>query len=50
MRKIIKVGLVLATILPAVPAFAGPCEHPSDRASNGSLCGGRSSDSRPGGK
>lgn len=32
-----------------VPAFAA-CERDSDRASDGSRCGGRSSDSRPGGK
>jgi len=50
MTKIVAATLLLAVILPAVPAFAGPCEHYYDRASDGSQCGGRSSDSRPGGK
>jgi hypothetical protein len=33
----------------ALPAFA-KCTHDDDRAADGSRCGGRSSDSRPGGK
>lgn len=31
-------------------AWAGPCDNPNDRASDGSRCGGRSSSERPGGK
>jgi hypothetical protein len=50
MTKTIAVALLFATVLPAIPALAGPCDHSSDRASDGSRCGGRSSDSRPGGK
>ncbi len=30
-------------------AFAGRCQHDSDTAADGSRCGGRSADSRPGG-
>ena len=43
--------LVLALLAAASvgQAFAA-CERDSDRASDGSRCGGRSSDSRPGGK
>ena len=31
-------------------AMAQNCQHDSDRASDGSRCGGRSSNSRPGGR
>jgi len=44
--------LLVLALLAAVSvsqAFAA-CERDSDRASDGSRCGGRSSDSRPGGK
>lgn len=43
--------LVLALMVAgtAAPAFA-KCQRDSDRAADGSRCGGRSSDSRPGGK
>ena len=41
--------LALLVAEAASPAFAA-CERDSDRASDGSRCGGRSSDSRPGGK
>ena len=30
-------------------AVAGPCQYASDTASDGSRCGGRSAESRPGG-
>jgi hypothetical protein len=48
--KLVYVALLLAALLPSLPAFAGPCDHASDRAADGSRCGGRSSDSRPGGR
>ena len=44
--------IVLLALLAAASvgqAFAA-CEHDSDRAKDGSRCGGRSSDSKPGGK
>jgi hypothetical protein len=50
MTKTLAAALLLATLLPAVSALAGPCTHSSDRASDGSRCGDRSSDSRPGGR
>ncbi|WP_406946879.1 transmembrane anchored protein [Klebsiella variicola] len=34
----------------ATQAFAGNCQHPDDTAADGSRCGGRSADSRPGGQ
>ena len=40
---------VMAPLLTGVAA-AGGCQHASDRASDGSRCGGRSADSRPGGR
>jgi hypothetical protein len=43
---------IIATALIVIPynaAFAGPCQYDSDRASDGSRCGGRSAESRPGG-
>jgi hypothetical protein len=49
MTKILAFTFLLATLLPMASAFAG-CTHPDDRASDGSRCGGRSSDSKPGGK
>ncbi len=45
--KLLVLALLVASA--AAPAFA-KCEHDSDRASDGSRCGGRSSDSKPGGK
>ncbi len=37
-------------VLSAGSALAQNCQHDSDRAANGSRCGGRSSDSRHGGR
>lgn len=46
-----KTVLALAlVVLSAGGALAQNCQHASDRASDGSRCGGRSSDSRPGGR
>lgn len=42
-------ALVLV-VLSTTASLAGNCQHDSDRASDGSRCGGRSSDSRPGGR
>lgn len=48
--KFIKIAiLALFAAAYAAPTFAS-CTHDSDRAADGSRCGKRSSDSRPGGK
>jgi len=43
---------ILAALLTslALPALAGPCTYPTDRAADGSKCGDRASTIRPGGK
>ncbi len=40
----------LLTVLASQAAFAGNCEHSWQIASDGSRCGDRSADSRPGGR
>lgn len=40
----------LLIVASTLPANAGPCNSPNDRASDGSRCGGRSSSERPGGR
>ena len=45
-KAVILLGIVLLTSMPSV---AGNCRYDSDRASDGSRCGKRSSESRPGG-
>ncbi len=40
----------LITVLAAQAALAGNCDHSWQTASDGSNCGDRSADSRPGGK
>lgn len=50
MTKRIVALLTLAVIsLATVPAFAGNCDHSWETASDGSRCGGRAADERPGG-
>jgi hypothetical protein len=48
MRAMIVAAIVLS-FLGACPAFAGPCDHAWQTASDGSSCGGRAADQRPGG-
>lgn len=50
MKKALAVLFVLLYLGSATQAFAGNCQHDSDTASDGSRCGGRSADSRPGGR
>ncbi|WP_320407340.1 transmembrane anchored protein [Klebsiella pneumoniae] len=50
MTKVIAVLFVLMSLGSATQAFAGNCQHDSDTAADGSRCGGRSADSRPGGQ
>ncbi|MCJ2076554.1 transmembrane anchored protein [Methylobacterium sp. WL30] len=46
-----KITLAIAlTLLTAGTALAQSCQHDSDKASDGSRCGHRSSDSRSGGR
>lgn len=53
MEKVMKKALALLFVLMSLgattQAIAGNCQHDSDTASDGSRCGGRSADSRPGG-
>lgn len=44
--------LILAAILalPTTMTFAGSCDHSWQSAKDGSSCGGRAADRRPGGK
>jgi hypothetical protein len=48
--KILKIITIALALLGAAAQVSAKCTHDSDRASDGSRCGGRSSDSRPGGK
>ena len=42
--------LVLVLSVPVLQScHGGPCHEPSDRASDGSRCGGRTASERPGG-
>lgn len=49
MKKAFAILLVALSLGASAQAFAGSCQHDGDTASDGSRCGGRSSDSRPGG-
>lgn len=49
MKKALAVLFVLMSLGATTQAYAGNCQHDSDTASDGSRCGGRSADSRPGG-
>ncbi|HGS6875001.1 TPA: transmembrane anchored protein [Klebsiella quasipneumoniae subsp. quasipneumoniae] len=50
MKKLFSVLFVLLSLGSVTQAYAGNCQHPDDTASDGSRCGGRSADSRPGGQ
>lgn len=50
MAKFLAVALLLtASAIASMPAQAGPCDYPGQTASDGSRCGGRSAQTRPGG-
>ncbi|MBZ9310527.1 transmembrane anchored protein [Escherichia coli] len=49
MKKILAALFILLSLGTTSQVFAGNCQHDWDRASDGSRCGGRSADSRPGG-
>jgi len=46
----ILVAAVLVVAFGPIASAAGGCQHDSDRAKDGSRCGARSADSRPGGR
>ena len=51
MMKIIVTSLVVSFLsIATLPAFAGPCDVPSDRARDGSRCGDRAASEKPGGR
>lgn len=47
MKKIFLIALLLSI---ATASYAGPCDHSWQTASDGSRCGGRAADMRPGGR
>jgi hypothetical protein len=49
---ILRIFLAAAFLTAAAPTavFAGSCDHSWQRAKDGSLCGDRAADQRPGGK
>ncbi|MCS1254970.1 transmembrane anchored protein [Escherichia coli] len=49
MKKAFALFVVLLSLVASTQSFAGRCQHDSDTAADGSRCGGRSADSRPGG-
>lgn len=49
MKTIFALTVILMT-LTAGAAFAGPCDHSWQTASDGSACGNRAADVRPGGR
>lgn len=49
MKKSALFALAIATLIQST-AWAGPCTNSWDTASDGSRCGGRASNERPGGK
>lgn len=49
MKKALLVLFTAISVLVSMPSFVGNCQHDNDTAADGSRCGGRSADSRPGG-
>jgi len=50
MKKAIRFAMLLLWALGAVGQAFASCDIPSDRASDGSRCGGRAASERPGGR
>lgn len=50
MKKVFLMLFTAISVFVSSPSFAGNCMHDNDRAADGSRCGGRSADSRPGGE
>ncbi|QDP08102.1 transmembrane anchored protein [Klebsiella pneumoniae] len=49
-NTVLAARLLLLSLGSVTQAYAGNCQHPDDTAADGSRCGGRSADSRPGGQ
>jgi hypothetical protein len=50
MKTLILIAAFAVTILCSSVAMAGPCDHSWQTAGDGSSCGGRAADQRPGGR
>jgi hypothetical protein len=50
MLKIVLLAIIALNIVGTIPAVAGPCDTSDQRARDGSRCGDRAADRRPGGK
>lgn len=50
MKSILAAMLGVVMLAAAIPASAGVCDHSWQTASDGSRCGDRAADRRPGGK
>jgi hypothetical protein len=50
MKTILAVTIAAASIAVSSAAIAGPCDYSWQTASDGSSCGGRAADRRPGGR
>jgi hypothetical protein len=50
MKKVLILAAVSGVLLISAPALAGNCDHSWQHASDGSLCGGRADDQKPGGQ
>lgn len=48
--KTLKLALLAAMAFASIGQAFAACDYPSDRAADGSRCGGRASSERPGGK
>lgn len=48
--KILSILVLSLCVLASMPAFAGNCDYSWQTASDGSHCGGRGADVRPGGR
>jgi hypothetical protein len=48
--KTLKLALLAAMSFACIGQAFAACDYPSDRAADGSRCGGRASSERPGGK
>lgn len=49
MKKVMAIFCLILSMGASVSAFAGNCQHNGDTAADGSRCGNRSADARPGG-
>lgn len=50
MKKILVAGLLILGSTLSTTSFSGTCDHSWQSAKDGSSCGGRAADKRPGGR